>query len=280
VELLNYHRTQAFFSFNPGRFNDRRTRGGPVMATPAGWSGELSYATDDRKTVIGDVSLSRQASAQGDNSTWGAGVGLTWKPAAAVSVKFGPEYERSRMGSQYVGTFADSFATSTFGHRYVFAYLDQTTLSANLRLNWTFSPTLSLELYAQPLLSSGAYRGFKEFSRPRTYEFSRYGAGGSTLTANRDPSGKIVDYTVDPDGAGAASPFSIANPDFSFASLRGNAVLRWEYRPGSTLYLVWTQDRSDQSSDGDFEFGRSLGRLGRAKGNHIVAVKFSYWWHP
>ncbi len=280
VEFHNYHSTQVFLSYNPDRFNTRRTRGGPVMVSPAGWGGELSYSTDDRKAVIGEVSLSHSTSGRGDDNTWGGSVGLTWKPAAAVSVKFGPEYERSRMGAQYVGTFADSFATSTFGNRYVFAYLDQTTLSANLRVNWTFSPTLSLELYAQPLLSSGGYRGFKEVARPRSYDFNRYGAGGSTLTANRDASGRVVDYTVDPDGAGAASPFSIGNPDFSFASLRGNAVLRWEYRPGSTFYLVWTQDRSDQSGDGDFEFGRSLRRLGQAKGNHVVAVKFSYWWHP
>jgi hypothetical protein len=280
ADFLNYHGAQVFLSYNPDRFNGRRTRGGPAMLSPGGWGGELSYNTDDRKTVIGEVSLSRNSYGRSDDNTWSGSIGLTWKPAAAVSVKFGPEYERSRMGAQYVGTFADSFATATFGNRYVFAYLDQTTLSANLRVNWTFSPTLSLEVYAQPLLSSGSYRGFKEFARPRSYDFTRYGSGGSTLTANRDASGTVVDYTVDPDGAGAASPFSIANPDFSFVSLRGNAVLRWEYRPGSTLYLVWTQDRSDSGSDGEFEFGQSLRRLGQAKGNHVVAVKFSYWWHP
>jgi hypothetical protein len=280
VDFLNYHGLEGFLSYNPARFSDRRTRGGPVMATPAGWGAEVSYNTDDRKAVIGEVSASHDVAGQGDNNSWSGGIALTWKPAAAVSVKFGPEYERSRMGTQYVGTFADPLATGTFGNRYVFAYLDQTTVSADLRVNWTFSPTLSLELYAQPLLSSGAYRGFKEFTHARTYRFSRYGTGASTLVANRDPAGRVMDYSVDPDGAGAASAFSIANPDFSFASLRGNAVLRWEFRPGSTFYLVWTQDRSDQNADGDFEFGRSLRRLGRAKGNQVVAVKFSYWWHP
>lgn len=280
ADFLNYHGASVFVSLNPERYNGRRTRGGPVMLSPSGWGGDLSYSTDDRKSVVGEFSLSRNSFGRGDDNTWGGSMGLTWKPAAAVSVTVGPEYERSRMGAQYVGTFADSFATATFGSRYVFAYLDQTTLSANLRVNWTFSPKLSLEVYAQPLLSSGAYRGFKELARPRSYDFNRYGGGGSTITANRDASGTVVDYSVDPDGGGAASPFSIANPDFGFASLRGNAVLRWEFRPGSTVYLVWTQDRSDQSSDGEFGFGRSLGRLGKAKGNHIVAVKFSYWWHP
>ncbi len=80
--------------------------------------------------------------------------------------------------------------------------------------------------------------------------------------------------------AGAADTFRLANPDFSFASLRGNAVLRGEYRSASTFSLVWIHHRSDPTSDGEFEFGRSFHRLAAAHGNHAFAVKFSYWWHP
>jgi hypothetical protein len=89
----------------------------------------------------------------------------------------------------------------------------------------------------------------------------------------------VQEYTVDPTGTGT-STFSVPNLDFSFASLRGNAVLRWEYLTGSTLYLIWTQDRSDFEPTGDFRLGHALRRLTQAHGNHIVAVKLSYWWHP
>jgi hypothetical protein len=205
-------------------------------------------------------------------------VNLEWRPAAAISVRVEPQFEVSRVGAQYVSTVEDATATSTFSNRYVFANLDQTTLSASLRLNWTFSPRLSLELYTQPLVSSGNYRGFKELSRPNSYDFRRFGTQGSTITPVSGPDGTVTDYQVDP-GTGA-QPFTLENPDFSLASLRGNAVLRWEYLPGSTLYLVWTQDRSDDVVDGEFRFGRSLRRLVEARGNNIFAVKVSYWWHP
>jgi hypothetical protein len=251
------------------------------MLAPRGWEGELFYTTDDRKPVIAQVSVHRSQYSRGSDDSWGGSVNLEWKPAAAVSVKIGPEFDRSRSAAQYVWTSADPAATSTFGNRYVFADLAQTTVSANVRLNWTFSPSLSLELYAQPLLSSGDYHQYKEFARPRSYEFRQYGTDGSTITPVTSTSGEVVSYQVDPDGNGTlATPFTFDNADFNFASLRGNAVLRWEYSPGSTLFLVWTQDRSAESFDGDFSLNRSLRQLGRAHGNHIFAVKVTYWWHP
>lgn len=281
VEFHNYHSAEGFLAFNPDRLNGRATRGGPLMLAPRGWEGELFYATDDRKPVIAQIGVHRSRYSRGSEDTWGGSANLEWKPAAAVSLKVGPAFERSRSGAQFVGIYGDPAATATYDNRYVFADLAQTTVSADVRLNWTFSPTLSLELYAQPLLSSGDYQHYKELSRPRSYEFRRYGTSGSTITPVTDANGTVVSYQVDPDGSGtAATPFSFDNADFSLTSLRGNAVLRWEYSPGSTLYLVWTQDRSAESLNGDFRLGRSLRQLGRARGNHVFAVKVTYWWHP
>jgi hypothetical protein len=158
----------------------------------------------------------------------------------------------------------------------MFADFDQKTISANIRLNWTFSPQLSLQFFLQPLLSSGNYRDFKHFAKPRTFEFGTYGSGGSTITLNQDGTG----YSVDADGAGPAPGYSFSNPNFSYASLRGNAVLRWEYRPGSALYLVWTQTRSDNEAVGEFRFGRSMNRLWEIKPDNIFMLKFTYWWSP
>ena len=276
--LLNYQGFEGYLAYNPDRVNPRGTRGGPRMTAPSGYEASLSYNTDDRKTMFGGVTVNRSAYSRGSDDTWGASLSLEWRPAAAVSVRVEPQLEVSRVGAQYVSTVEDATATSTFGSRYVFANLDQTTLSASLRLNWTFSPRLSLELYAQPLVSSGNYREFKELARPNSYDFRRFGTQGSTITPVTDPDGTVNGYEVDP-GTGASS-FTLENPDFSLASLRGNAVLRWEYLPGSTLFLVWTQDRSDDAVDGEFRFGRSLRRLVQARGNNIFAVKVSYWWHP
>jgi hypothetical protein len=123
------------------------------------------------------------------------------------------------------------------------------------------------------LVSSGAYRGFKELARPRSYEFTPYPDPLPT-----DDPDRII---VDPDGsAGPAAAHEIDDPNFSLTSLRGNAVLRWEFSPGSTLFLVWTQDRSQSESVGTFPAGQALDRLFAAPADNIFMVKVSYWWSP
>ncbi len=82
---------------------------------------------------------------------------------------------------------------------------------------------------------------------------------------------------VDPDGAGPAAEFSFNDPDFNFRSLRGNLVFRWEYLPGSTLFLVWTQDRNSELARGDFDLGRDVGDLFDLESDNIFLVKLTYW---
>ncbi|HEY6953371.1 MAG TPA: DUF5916 domain-containing protein, partial [Bacteroidota bacterium] len=190
----------------------------------------------------------------------------------------GPSFSRNLLQAQWVGSYADPTAVATYGNRYVFGDLDQKTLAANIRLNWTFTPELSLQLFAQPLISSGAYQSFKAFARPRTFNFMQYGTGNSVITKNVASDGSVT-YTVDADGNGPAVPYSFSDPDFNFKSLRGNAVLRWEFKPGSVVYVVWTQSRSDNENFGEFQFNHSLTRLIDAKPDNIFMVKFSYWWN-
>ncbi|MBF8248944.1 MAG: putative membrane associated hydrolase, partial [Bacteroidetes bacterium] len=132
------------------------------------------------------------------------------------------------------------------------------------------------ELYLE---RSGKYANIKEFTRPGSFEFRNFGQNGSTMNTNMDPEGNITSYDVDPDGAGSSPTVNVGNPDFNFTSLRGNAVLRWEYRPGSTVYLVWTQNRSDYLNDGQFQFKRSFDRLVSAKADNIFMLKFTYWFN-
>jgi hypothetical protein len=131
-----------------------------------------------------------------------------------------------------------------------------------------------LQLYAQPLVSAAAYTNFKSLARPRTFEFDEYGTGSSTFTDN-DSS-----FVIDADGLGPAPADTLDNPDFSSTSLRGNAVLRWEYLPGSTIFFVWTQSRSESLGDGNFRFRRSMNRLFDATPDNTFMVKVSYWWNP
>ncbi len=272
-ELRNFSTGRWFVAYNPSTLSDRRTRGGPLMVNQPGVEWEFSLETDPNKRWIYGGGFRGNQYRRGWEDSWTAWGALEWKPGARVSLRVEPQVERSRTSAQYVDTFDDPSATRTFGHRYVFADLDQTTVSASVRLNWIFTPRLSLEVYAQPLLSSGRYTGFKELARPRSYDFIGYPDPAPTADPDR--------IVVDPDGAGGpASGEEIDDPSFSLASLRGNAVLRWEYSAGSTLFLVWTQNRSDTESIGTFRTGRALDRLWGAAGDNIFLLKLSYWWNP
>jgi len=174
--------------------------------------------------------------------------------------------------AQYVATVPDTTAGATYGARYVFGTLEQTSISLDTRLNWTFSPKLSLQLYLQPFVVSGLYKDLKQLKTPRTYDFDVYGR--STGTILRDSTGV---YRIDPDGPGPAATFGIPDPNFNFRSFLGNAVLRWEYRPGSAIFLVWQQSRSESQPFGDFDFSRDFRALLEKGPENIFAVKATYW---
>ena len=277
-QLPNYWTLQGGGVLSQDVQNPRRTRGGPLSLQPRGASVNASVSSDPRKDVRGSAYGFAESSRAG--SSWNGGAEVTWQPAPRLNLSVGPDLSRNRTRAQYVATVADPLATATYGARYVFADLDQWTLSASVRANVTFTPRMSLQLYAQPLVASGAYAGYKELARPRTFSFTRYGEGAGTITPTQDEQGRPAGYAVDPDGAGAAPAFTLGRPDFAFASLRGNAVYRWEYRPGSTLYLVWTQlleDGGPDGTDGAFAPWRSTRRLFDAKPENVFMLKLTYW---
>ncbi|HEX2723591.1 MAG TPA: DUF5916 domain-containing protein, partial [Gemmatimonadaceae bacterium] len=180
---------------------------------------------------------------------------------------------------QFVTAFASAGAPAGFnGTRYVFGKLEQKTFAIDTRVNATFTPNLTLEVFAQPFLASGHYSSFKEFVKPKSGEMTYFGRdNGSTVIANKNADGSTQSYTIDPDGNGSAAPFTVGNPDFNFRSLRGTAVVRWEYRPGSTLFFVWTQQRQGSDSFGDFDFSRDRSALFRELPTNIFQIKATYW---
>jgi hypothetical protein len=205
---------------------------------------------------------------------------LTIKPSSQILVSLGPSFDHDLTAQQFVTSVADPAAPAGFsGVRYVFGRLDQKTLSMDTRLNMTFTPNLTLQLFAQPFIASGNYTSFKEFAEVKSRRMNYFGRdNGSTVTSSKDPqTGRVTDYTVDPDGAGAAAPFTFSNPNFNFRSLRGTGVLRWEYRPGSTLFFVWTQERDQSDVLGDFDFNRDRSALFRARPTNVFQIKGTYW---
>ena len=271
--FMNYWNAGVNAIVNRRSLDDRLTRGGPLAENAADRGITWNLGTDGRKPFSMDVNNSYSWNVRGG---WSRSVGLNvnLKPADRMLISVGPEWNRSYGIAQYVQTVVDPTATATYGGRYVFAGIDQWQIAMTTRASVIFTPHVSLQVYMQPLVATGDYVGFKELARPRTLDFLQYGQGSSTLSF--DPVART--YTADPDGAtGAALPFTFDNPDYNFKSLRLNVVFRWELRPGSNFYAVWTRQQQDVSEPGIFAPGRDVRRMFGAPGDDVILFKIAYW---
>ena len=248
AQTLGYWGISANVQYYLKAYDDRLTRGGPLALRPRQWAGNFSVSSDGRKPVTVTAFAGGQ-DLEFDGWAYNVGIDLGLKTSSRWNLTAGPSFSRSYTPAQFVQSVADPAYAPTFGRRYVFAPLRQTSVALETRFNFTFSPTLSLETYAQPLLSSADYGDATQLVAPKTYEFAPY-------------SGEIPSL------------------DFNLRSLRGNAVLRWEWREGSTLFVAWQQQRSDFQPYGDFDFGRDRRALFGTRPDNIFLVKLNYWLNP
>ena len=255
-------------------YDDRLTRGGPVVRKAAQRSAFFSIQSDSRKRVVVGLNPFFGSSSEG-GSNFSLSGDVNFKPATNLSVSLSPSYSRDVGTAQFVRKFADPAATNFFGQRVVFSSITQKTLAFDTRVSATFTPTLTLEVVLQPFVSSGDYYDFKESRAPR--QLAKHVFGGADLTVMKDAAGADSLYVLDPDHNAGTGNFSWRNPDFNFRSLRGNAVLRWEYRPGSTMYVVWQQQRAGSAGYGDFDVSRDIDAIFRQHADNIFLVKVSYW---
>jgi hypothetical protein len=267
-QFTNYYSINWNMGLSFDAYNNRTTRGGPIMKSEGEYNYSIYINSDSRKDITAFIGLSGSRSKH--SNYYGYFSSLNFRPASNIFISLEPSIDFNSEYAQWVTSRRDLLAVSTYGRRYIFAEMNQKTFVMGMRLNWTFTPDLSLQLYIQPLISSGDYKNYKEFAKPKTYDFVVYGKdGNSTLDE--------TNLTVDPDGNGPAGSFQIDNPDFNFKSLRGNAVLRWEYLPGSIFYFVWTQSRSDFENIGEFRFNKSVNRIFDANPDNIFMIKATFW---
>ena len=241
--LLNSWGFGSGASTNGEGFDDRLTRGGPGGFVPGTQSAWAYIESDDRKPVSFYFEQGVFADGEGshDSSQW---VRTTIRAGSALTFGLELEISNRRTAQQWVNNLETDIGT-----QHVFGAIDQTTVGFGTRVNYTLTPRLSLQLYARPFVSAGAYESFQELVAPRAPEHAdRYQA---------------TDYA--------------GNPDFNVHSFRTTNVLRWEYRPGSTLFVVWQQGRDGYQPNGDFDFGREMGRIFDVPAQNVFLIKISRW---
>ncbi|MEW6506766.1 MAG: DUF5916 domain-containing protein [Bacteroidota bacterium] len=268
----NYYELSMGGNYNFETYNPALTRGGPLGINPSSYFFWIFGSSDRREklSVNSELDFSRSAVGGKYNEI---NLSITWKPNTQLTFSIGPSFEVSKSMQQWVKNIDDPAAVNTYNTRYVFATIKQHTLSANIRLNWTFTPALSLQLFMQPFFAVGNYSDFKELAQPRSLNYNYYGQSGSTINYDNNKR----KYTVDPDGTGPANSFTFSNPDFNYKSLRGTAVLRWETMPGSVLYFVWSHNQTNFDNAGEFNLSRDFKHLWSSEGDDVFMIKFSYW---
>jgi hypothetical protein len=265
VTLPNFWSLSADVVYQARDLADDLTRGGPLMGRPAVRNADFSIANNPARKTRWSAYVNGVSE---DAGAGGAVVGTTVsvRPGTRWELSLDPRYSHVTSARQFVGNLANGPA-ATFGRRYVFSYIDRSELSTRVRLNYALTPDLTLETYAEPFVASGRYYDHGELPVPGSYSLRRYGTDGTTV---RDSAGaRIVTDGV--------TSFVLPNRDFTVASFRSNLVARWEWRPGSTLYLVWQVNRAASSSDGALVRASGWWDALTARGENVFAVKASYW---
>lgn len=229
---------------------DRCARGGPAIRQDAYIAPWLGINGDERKRLVPNFWVNYWKGDQGHSESISLNPSLDLKVSTRFSTSLSAYWEDNRNDTQFYGTFTDGSGVE----HYTFAHLDQETLSLTWRLGYTFTPDMTLQVYASPFISKGTFSDVREIGAARSPSYEdRY-------QPYNDP---VV--TADPGG-------------FNFQQFRSNVVFRWEYRRGSTLFVVWSQGRQDLAQlQGDESFGGNMRHLFRERANDTFLVKLSYW---
>jgi hypothetical protein len=269
VTWRNFWRTDLGVQYNVRAQDLRLTRGGPTMEKPSQWRANLAILNSTASQTRGELRAVYGRTEDG-GLTFQLNGNLAVQPSPRWQLSVRPAYDRLVDTQQYVTTIAGGGA-ATYGSRYVFANVDRSIYSTQVRLNYTFKPDLTLDFYGEPFASSGRYSQLGELVAASGRDRRVYGTDGTTVASAADGSLVVTD---------AAARFTLRNRDFNVQSFRSNLVLRWEWRAGSTLYLVWQQNRAAQeTTPARASLADMFGSM-RQTGDNFFAIKTSFWFAP
>ncbi len=265
--LRNYWTVNAWSGTQVGGYNFQSLQGGPALRYPSGgWIGAM-VGTDPRSSLRLTLNWDQWDGFDGPGHGLNVGSTVAWRPSSRLDLSLGPRYSSEVSSRVFLGSGEVGSRTE-----YVVGEVQQKTVALPTRGNFTFTPTISFQLYAEPFISSGHYPRFKRVTDPAgRNEAERFDILGEDRLI-RNGSGIQADFNGD--GIG---DLDLGAPDFTVLSLRSTAVLRWEYRPASTIIVVWQQNRGNQLSDGRFRLGDNLGSLFSAQATNALLLKLSFW---
>ena len=267
AEFKNLWSTSFGANYEGESLSNTLLRGGPSMLTPSNMNYFASVGTNGSKMVYGTLWINGGKGREDSSESWSAGFNLTAKPGQSFSVTLSPSFSKNSNSIQYVTYIPDH-------DRYILSLIDQQVVSMSIRLNYNITPDLTIQYWGQPFLAAMDYSRYKVITDPRAEKLAdRYHIfTDSEITYDEENN----EYDVDENNAGTVT-YSFSNPDYNYDEFLSNLVARWEFRPGSTLYLVWSQTRNYYEPTGSFSLDQNLDKLYTAeKPYNVFLIKFTY----
>ena len=267
VEFKNMWWTNFGANYEGNSLSNTLLRGGPSMLSPSYYNWWFNLGSNSSKMVYASMWANHGKGNEESSDRWSAGFNLTAKPGQSFSATLSPSYSKNNNTLQYVTNISD-------GDRYVLSQIDQQIVSMSLRLNYNITPDLTIQYWGQPFLAAMDYSKFKEVTDPRAEKLSdRYHTlSGNEIVYNSNENR----YYVDRDNDGT-NEYDFENPDYNYDQFLSNLVVRWEFRPGSIVYLVWSQTRNYFDESGSFSLEQNLTNLYTEKKPYdVFLIKFTY----
>ncbi|MFO7978554.1 MAG: DUF5916 domain-containing protein [Bacteroidales bacterium] len=272
LNVNGFIRFKNYWSFNSGveythdRVSNTLLRGGPSFRMPDRMNSWWGIGSDYRQNLVLSLGGNYGRDFMDAYRNLSIGPSLTYKPADKISFSFNPSYSKRFEELQYIDQVVS-------GHedRYVFSSIDQYVINFSFRVNYTITPNLTIQYWGQPFMASGKFFDYKYITNPRDNQY----ANRFKVYEDRQIAQSQDNFLIDEDLDGLVD-YEFSAPDFKVKEFLSNLVLRWEYNPGSTVYLVWSQSRSDVDDHNRIHYFDDLGSLFSQKAHNIFLLKFSY----
>jgi hypothetical protein len=264
LEFLNNWAVNTTFNFVSEALDTRLLRGGYAVLVPAVWSNDLYFRTAPSEKIFFDLTTNITLAENNSTRYYLLQPGISVMPSNALKLSIGINFSSNINNLQYIDR-----VTAGNEIKYLLGKINQRTLGATFRIDYNITPEFSIQYYGSPFASVGKYSSFKVVKIPRADNYN-------DRFSNLAPVLKGDNYEVYSDNT-LQSEYIFRNPDFNFHEFRSNLVIRWEYRPGSQIYLVWSQDRSMFVNPADKSVSDTFGNISKTYPNNIFLVKINYW---
>jgi len=269
MDLKNFWNIWTGGALRSSSLDQTILRGGPMMETPGNATSRFGFTTDNRKMLVFNASVNCTLGLEKSSGSFDTGFGISYKPTNWLVVSLTPGFSKSYSELQYVTGLKVKNED-----KYIFASIDRKTFNTSFRVNLNLSPNLTLQYWGQPFFATGRYYDHKLITSPMANNFrdrfKTYSQNQITLTGNT--------YNIDENSDGSVD-YSFNRMDFNVQQFLSNLVIRWEYKPGSSVYLVWSQTRNNSNNSGNMDLFNDLDNLFSTvdnKPHNVFLIKFSY----